>query len=111
MSCLGNGSDKDQPAITDGLGLMFGLSKVRSALETREYIIFAGLVSAIDKSDHRFGSYGAGPVPERGRCVSRFSPFKNRTLEDLSQIKISVILFKRRPREKEPNGEGNSSGR
>ena len=55
-------------------GLVLELSKVRSVLETRKYIIIAGLVSFIDKSDHRFSSCGAGPVPERGRSVSRFGP-------------------------------------
>lgn len=46
----------DQPALT---GLAFGLSKVRSALETRKYIILAGPESFIDKSDHRFMWCGA----------------------------------------------------
>lgn len=40
-------------------GLMFGFSKVRSALETRKYIILAGFESFIDMSDHRFMWCGA----------------------------------------------------
>jgi hypothetical protein len=40
----------DQPGLTKVTnGLMFGLSKVRSALEMRKYIMLAGPVSFIDE--------------------------------------------------------------
>ena len=63
----------DQPALTEVTnGLAFGLSKVRSALKMRKYIILVGPMSFIDKSDHRFMWCGAGV---RGcRSVSQFGP-------------------------------------
>jgi hypothetical protein len=55
-------------------GLMFGLPKVRSALEMRKYITLAGPVSFIDSVI--IGSCGVGPVSERCRSVSQFGPWK-----------------------------------
>ena len=68
--------DMEQPALTEVTnGLVFRLSKVRSALEMRKYIILAGPVSFIDKSDHRFMWCGAGVRAwRRGRSVSQFGP-------------------------------------
>ena len=66
----------DQPGLTEvAKGLMFGLTKVRSAHEIENTSWLAVPGSFIDKSDHRFiGSCGVGPVPERGRSASQFGP-------------------------------------
>jgi hypothetical protein len=63
----------DHPALTEVTdGLMFEFSKVRSALETRKYIILVGLESFIDKSDHRFMWCGASVLSVA--AVSQFGP-------------------------------------
>ena len=84
-----NGSDMDQPAHTEVTnGLMFGLSKVRSALETRKYIMLAGHTVIYRRVIIGSCAMGPGPVSEWGRSISQFGPLKKCSLSPKRNVRI-----------------------